>query len=179
MSIEIEGIFLSLDLTDLISETFAKRMYIDLSKWVQPYCYFDERNQSLITNGDTPDGIYVLIGRMSYPGNILPSYFTIYQFNIVKIVGLNITLARPLNPYPNMPNELRDVAPVYPLFRVGETFEYRQAIALYNKIIKQHLTADALRNIIFQSDENSIESKIYRIRLAVQRQIEREQERWI
>ena len=180
MSIEVEGIFLSLDYSDIITESFAKRFNVDLKQWIHPFCYFDEKNQSLISNKEVPDGTYILLGRISYPGEAKYTYHTTLQFNIVKIQGFNLIFARPLNGYLNMPKALlNSITPNFPLFKIGETSEYKKATGLYTKISKQHLTADSLKDIILKQEPNSIESKFYRIRLAIQRQIEREQEKWL
>lgn len=174
MSIEVEGIFLSQDFTDYITEKFAKRFCVDTKQWIQPFAYYDEANDSLISNGYVPDGTYALIGSVSYPGIERWSSHTVFQFNLLKIRGEDIVFAKRMNLYPDLPPEI-PLKPVFPIFRLGDHTQFREASKVFKDIGASHLTCQALTDKIVKLEDNSLESKIYRIRLAVQRRIEKEQ----
>lgn len=172
MSIKVEGIFLHKDYSNLITETFAKRFHVDLNHWIKPFGYYNQAEQSIICNRSLPDGVYVLLGSVSYPGKERMSCYTVYQFNICRSRGLDLSMYRPLNNYPNAP--AIPLSPVFPLFKVGNISDYKKAKTVYEGVIKNYLSIDSLIRIINNLDPNTLESKIYRLRLALQRQIDKE-----
>jgi len=173
-NITIDGIFVSTDLSYLITEQFAKTYHIDLDSWITPFGYFDEYNQSIISNTHIPDGIYILLGWVNYPGSSRMSSHTIYQFNVIQSRGLDLILHKPLNKYHNLPKNL-PLSPKYPLFKVGDLPDYKEAKKAYSELHTQHLTLDNLKaNIANIADQSSVKSKIYNLRLALQRRISSE-----
>ena len=176
MSIEVEGVFLHSNYTELISETFAKRYGVDLSKWIQPYGFFDHINESIISNGDLPAGTYVILGHVSYPGKTPLSYHKVFQFALCRSILDDLLLADPLSSYPDKPARL-PLAPKYPMFRVGDLNSFIKGKKVVKQLIAKHLTVDYLVDKIQILEKDTIESNIYRLRLALQREIDKE--KWL
>lgn len=174
MSINLNEIYLRKDLTEIISEKFAKRYNIDLSKWIKPFGYYNERGGSIICNSTIPDGVYLVLGRVEYPNNKEMSYHVIYQFNLCKSRGLDLRWASRFNPYPNVPKNIK-LSPNFAMFKIAECIDYNQCKKIYNEIKNTaFFTSDQLKDIIKKEPEGSFKDTIYKLRLALQREIDRD-----
>jgi hypothetical protein len=175
MSKKIVGTYLHQDLTEIITETFARRYLVDLTQWVSAPAYYDEMQQLLLCNDrGVPDGTYIALGKVHYPCSLTRmNFYHTYQFNLAKCRGLELRWACQFRPYPNVPERI-PLAPVFPMFRIGTCAEYLQAKDLYFTIMQQSLTKDYIKDIINQESGLTLKSKMYRLRLALQREIDKE-----
>ena len=173
---EISGYFFRSDLTEMVSESFAKSYNMDLSGWVQPYGYYDERHGSVFCNDNFfPDGTYIALGKVSYPGVERRSWYHIGQFNVARSMGLELRWANKFETYPNLPETLKkSLSPTFPLIQVGEVADYGAAVALVKELNSRPLTARTIKDRIKKAEPDSLEHKIYRLRLAFQKDIDKE-----
>lgn len=173
--LKTEGTYLRRDLKEYINESFAKRYNVNLENWVSPYAYWDQFSQQTLSIGEeaVPDGTYVLFGKVSYPGTERMSHHHIFQFNLAKLRGADIQLAAPFNIYPNVPPTV-PLRPVFPMFKVDQVRAYKAARKVFYAKLCQPLSTHELERLIIDSNVNSIENKLYRIRLAVQLDIDKE-----
>jgi hypothetical protein len=170
---KVEGIYLRKDLKEFITESFVKRYNVNLENWVEPFAYWDQYNQSTLSNGPVPDGTYVLFGKVEYPSVNSMSFFHIYQFNIVRIMGEDVTFAGNFNEYAGLPEAVK-LAPVFPLFKVDQPRAFNKARNIFLKKLNKPLSHLELKDIIKKYKPGSLEDKIFRIRLALQTEIDRE-----
>lgn len=169
----VEGIYLSLDYTHLITEKVAKTLFVDLNKWVAPYAYFDHGNKEIICNGHVPDGCYIILGKVSYPGKQRMSYHEVYQFQVAKNRGTDLYLYKPLNLYPELPKEV-PLAPLFPLYRVGSISEYKEAVEVIKQLEARYFSIDQLKDTILNYPIDTVQGKVFRLRLALERYIRKE-----
>lgn len=172
--IEVEGIFLREDYSELITESFAKRYFVDITHWITPFGYYDEFNQSIICSESFQDGTYITLGKMSYPGINKSSYYTISQFNMCKCRGIDIDLATPFNSYPDVPKELENFRPKYPMFRVGSHTEFKKLIPTFKEIQSKHWVIDELVSKCNDLTLDKTIGRIWRLKLALVRSLNRE-----
>lgn len=175
MSINIEGIFLRPDFTEVITESFAKKYSIDLIDWIYPFAYFNQYDGSLIYNELIPDGCYILLGKVEYPGKDRYSYHIVYQFNACLISGIDVKFVKLFTPYPDLPPSI-PLSPNFPLFRVCEQKHYKKFRLLFKKIEKEWLTRDEIKGILSKLDKNTIEYKAYALKLALLRYVFKDKE---
>lgn len=173
MEVRIDGILLRKDLKEYITESFAERYNVNLENWIEPYAYWNEKTQTVLSNGVIPDGTYVLFGKVSYPGKERMSRHSIFQFNLVKLMGVDVTFAAPFREYPNVPPRI-PLQPVFPLFKIDQPRSYKKAAKIFNEALNKPLTIFELERMIKESKENSLENKMYRLRYAVQLEIDKE-----
>ena len=132
----------------------------------------------VISNNGIPDGVYIVLGSVSYPGEKRMSRHVIYQFNLARSRGIDLRWAARFNPYPNVPKVL-DLRPIYPMFRIEELTTYEDCKSVYYKLQKTPVFAvDQLKEIIRKADPGSIKDTIYRLRLALQREIEKDRRKY-
>ena len=171
--IQAEGIFLRADLQEFITETFAKRYDVNLENWIEPYAYWDQFNQSILsTRESVPDGTYVLFGKVIYPGDERMSYYHIYQFNVLKLRGADVQIASGFNDYPNPPARV-PIRPIFPIFKVDQCRSYEAAKRALKSRLSKPMHVRELENLIKESNTNSLENKLYRLRLALQVDIDK------
>ena len=171
---KVEGIFLRADYSEYISESFAKRYYIDLKNYIAPFGYFDQENGTLLNNGDLPDGTYVILGKMQYPSKYRMARHTIMQFNLCRVRGVDLDILRPFNPYPDVPDALKaNLRPKFPMFKIEQAHAYKALIPAFLQIADSELTKDELKDKIFKLPENSVVRKLYSLRLALLRDMEK------
>lgn len=170
MFIELEGIFLSPYYNLVITEKFAKRFCIDVKKhWIAPFGYYDHGNCSIISNNYFPDGVYICLGWAVYPGTTRPSNHIVGQFNLLKCRGIDVIAAGKFNNYPDLPKSI-PLRPVFPLFKVGELEEWKQAKKSYLSSIKL-LPLEQLEAMCIGIGIQSISGKIFNLKLALERAI--------
>ena len=172
MSITVEGIFLKDDFSEFITETFAQQYNVDLRHWIVPFAYYDPKNASLIHNGIVPEGIYILFGKVKYPGKQRFTRQIIHQFNLLNIKGLYVNVAFPFNKYVNVPQEL-NLEPIFPIFKLDEVNKFNEAISIFREINIDNLTTIWLQDKLDRLEINSLKYKIYKLRLALQLDIDR------
>lgn len=173
MSIEVEGLFLSLDHSTLITEKIAKKLFVNLDYWITPYGYYNQLTASIICNEYIPDGTYIILGKTSYPGEDRMSCHEVYQFMVAKNRGIDLILYKPLNKYPQLPTEI-PLNPYFPMYRIGDLKDYRKSVKIFKEIEGKYLTLDQLTNILNQYPLNTVEGKLYRLRLALEKFINKE-----
>jgi len=172
--IKTEGIFLRRDLSEFITETFAKRYNVNLENWIEPYAYWDEKSEAtLTTRENVPDGTYVLFGKVTYPGVDRMSQHHIFQFNVLKVRGADVQIAAPFNSYPNISPRV-PLQPIFPMFKIDQSRAYVAAKKIFHSKLNKPLHYKELESLIKSSKTNSIENKLYRLRLAVQLEIDKQ-----
>jgi len=175
MSTIINGLFLSSNLEHLIEEKTAISLFIDLNKWICPFAYLTQSTGELLCNGGLPDGTYVLLGKISYPGDDKCSFHEVYQFNLVKVSGKDMTIENTLNNYPQLDKSLKSsLNPSFPLYRIGPTKDFKTLKKLYKELKTDYLTIDVLKDKIRPYSVDTPEGKLLRIRLAFERYIRKE-----
>lgn len=171
--VKAEGVYLRADLQEFITESFAKRYNVNLENWIEPYAYWDQFNQSILsTRDEVPDGTYILFGKVTYPGRERMSYHHIFQFNVLKVRGADVIIASGFNDYPNLPSRI-PIRPIFPLFKVDQSRTYRAAKKILLEKLNKPLHVRELETLIKDSKINSLEDKMYRLRLALQVEIDR------
>lgn len=175
MAYDIEGIFLRKDFSEYITESFAKKYNVNLTTWIQPFGFFDEFTGNILHNGNLPDGIYVILGKVSYPGEARLSKYCIGQFNLCKIFGDTVEILNKFNPYPNVPEAIKpNFKPKFPMFRLGDAKGFKILSKSFNYIASSNLTSDALMYKISKiSNTESTIKKIYSLKLALLRDLEK------
>ena len=173
MTIKVEGIFLRKDLKEFITETFAKRYHVNLENWIEPFAYWNQFTNSTVSNGAVPDGTYVLFGKVTYPGNQRMSRHHVFQFNVVKVAGDTVTFAGNFNEYIGLP-KMVPLRPMFPMFKIDQPRAYSKAKAIFLNRLQKPLTYQELRYMIKKAKPNSLEDKLFRIRMALQIEIDRE-----
>jgi len=168
---KISYMYIRKDLEEIITEKFAKHYFVDLSKWIAPFGYYDEYSGSIRCREGFPDGTYAALGRVKYPGKRRFSYYTIYQFNVCRSRGIELRWANRFNPYPNVPNAI-NLQPAFPLIKVGELTDYISAKKAY-QAVRVPLTIDEIKSKIKLS-EDAVQAKVFKLRLALQREIDKE-----
>lgn len=165
--------FLRADLQEYITETFAKRYDVNLDNWIEPYAYWDQFNQSVLSTREViPDGTYVLFGQVTYPGKERMSYYHIFQFNLLKLRGADVTIASGFNDYPNPPERV-PIRPIFPLFKVDQCRSYEAAKKTFLTKLSKPMHVRELENLIKESKTNSLDNKLFRLRLALQLEIDK------
>lgn len=174
MGHKVEGVFLRPDYSEYIYESFAKRYYVDLQNYISPYGFFDETNGTILNNGDFPDGTYVILGKVQYPSKHRMSYHIITQFNLCRVRGVDIDILRPFNPYPDVPAALKNSLQTrFPMFMVGKAHAYKALMPGFLQVADSSLTRDELKDKIYKLPESSVVRKLYSLRLALLRDMER------
>jgi len=170
----IKGSFFRSDLTEYISEAFAKKYTVSLDSWIQPFAYYDEGLGVILCNSRLEDGLYVTLGKVIYPSSIArDSYHIVFQYNLARCRGMELRWADRFKPYPNLPKHI-PLSPTFPMLKVGSLVDYREAKEIYYKIKGKPFTIDELKGIIDSAELNTVESRLYRLRLALQREIDKE-----
>jgi hypothetical protein len=175
MTYNVEGIFLRSDYSEYISESFVKKYNVDLTTWIQPYGFFDEFSGTILHNKDLPDGTYIILGKVSYPGKSRMSKYIIGQFNLCKILGETLEILNKFSPYPNVPEELKsNLHPKFPMFKIGDASIFKTLKKPFNYIGESNLTVEELMDRInkISSTESTIK-KIYSLKLALLRDLGR------
>lgn len=162
----IEGIFLKIDFTEFITESFVKRYNVNLSNWISPFGYLEQNTCALVYNTPIPKGTYVLFGKVTYPGKQSLSSHTIYQLNLVKVKRSHIELLNFFKQYVDLPDSI-PLNPYFPLFRLGEIKDYKDISKLLKKIEKENFPISQLQCIINKLDPDTVESKLYKLYLAI------------
>jgi len=174
MSYKVDGIFLRPDYSEYITESFAKTYYIDLKNWISPYGFYNEFKGTILNNGGFPDGTYIILGKMQYPSKFRMSRHIIMQFNLCKVSGVDVHIYRPFNPYPDVPDALKaNLNPLYPMFKIDKAQAYKSIIPSFLEIADAELTMDELKDKIFKLPESSVVRRLYSLRLALLRDMEK------
>lgn len=172
--IRAEGVYLRADLQEFITETFAKRYNVNLENWIEPYAYWDQFHQSVLSTREVvPDGTYILFGKVVYPGKERMSYHHIFQFNVLKLRGADVQIASGFNDYPNIPENI-PIRPIFPLFKVDQCRAYKTAKKIFLSQLNKPMNVRELENLIKDSKTNSLDDKMYRLRLALQLEIDKQ-----
>lgn len=166
--IKINGYILRNDYSELITEKFAKKYNINTTEWIFPFGYYDQYDGSVDCNGYIPDGTYILIGKVSYPGNGRFSYHIVTQFNFLRSRGIDLDFIAPFNPYLDLPKEI-PLAPKFPLFKIGNCEDFILYKDRFLEIANTWLTKDEILNKLNKIDKTSVEYKIYALKLALLR----------
>jgi len=170
---KIEGIYLRKDLKEYITESFVKRYSINLNNWIEPFAYWDQYNQSVLSNGSVPDGTYVLLGNVKYPSVNKLSFHNIYQFNVVRLLGSDVTFSGNFNEYVGLSKSV-PLRPVFPLFKLDQARSFNKARNVFIRELNKPLTHLELNAKIEQAKPGSITDKLYRLRLALETDILKE-----
>lgn len=174
MSYHVEGIFLRPDYSEYITESFAKKYHVDLKNWISPYGYFKESEGTILNNGGFPDGTYIILGKVKYPSKYRMASHTIMQFNLARVRGADIDILRPFNPYPDVPEILKaNLFTAFPMFKIEQAHSYKAVIPAFLEIADSELTIDELKDKIFKLPESSVVRRLYSLRLAVLRDMEK------
>lgn len=174
MSITIEGIYLRSDFSEFITEKFAARYGVNLREgWIQPFGYYNQAFGSVICNDPIPDGTYLLVGKVEYPGSNPMTRHVVMQFNLVKSLGSDLKFAKQFNPYIDKPTAI-PLTPSFPMFKVGGHVEYNKVKSDFLTIDKEQLTTDEIKDRISKLASDSILAKIYSLKLALLREMYRE-----
>ena len=168
-----ESIYLRKDLKEYVTETFVKKYNMNLENWIEPFGYWNQYEESTLSNGPVPDGTYVLFGKVEYPGSKRMSLHKVFQFNIVRVMGEDVTFAGNFNKYVGLPSGI-PLRPIFPLFKIDQPRAFNRARNVFLKRINKPLTYQELRYMIKKESPNSLEDKIFRVRLALQTEIDRE-----
>lgn len=166
--IKISGYILRNDYTELITEKFAKKYNVNVTDWIFPFGYYDQYDGSVDCNGYIPDGTYILIGKVSYPGNGRFSYHIVTQFNLLLSRGIDLSFAMPFNTYTDLPKEI-PLAPKFPLFKVGDCLDFLKYKDKFIEIANTWLTKDEILSKLGKIDPSTIEYKVYALKLALLR----------
>jgi len=164
--VEENFIYFRPDLTEYITDDFVKKYNIDIDgKWLTPDGYYSEKEG--VVDRVLADGTYILIGHVSY--NRGASCHKIGQFLGIKSTGINWILSHQLDYYPNSKGTKLD--PVFALVRVGAPKDFAKVGLVIDQLKKNGCTERELEKKILQLNPSTIESKVYRLRLALQRQL--------
>jgi len=166
--IKISGYILRKDYTELITEKFAKKYNVNVTDWIFPFGYYEQYDGSVDCNGYLPDGTYILIGKVSYPGAGRFSYHIVTQFNFLLSRGVDLSFAIPFNAYTDLPKEI-PLAPKFPLFKVGDCEDFIKHRDKFTEIANTWLTKDEILSKLSKINIDSIEYKIYALKLALLR----------
>jgi hypothetical protein len=166
--IKINGYILRNDYSELITEKFAKKYNVDITDWIFPFGYYNQYDGSVDCNGFIPDGTYVLIGKVSYPGKSRFSYHIITQFNFIQSAGVTLSFSSPFNGYPELPDTI-PLAPKFPIFKVGTCLDFIQFKDRFIEISNTWLTKDEIQSKLYKLDNSTIEYKVYALKLALLR----------
>lgn len=173
------SLLLRADLEEIINEDFAMRYSVNVSNWIFPELYYHEREQKLIYNQIPDNGLYCLVGKVSYPGAERMSTHCVFQFNLVRIRGLECLWADRFKGYPGVPEVLKGrLTPYFPLFKVGPIKPYKKYFEMYYNDLNRPKTVDELKAQITTmqaaEDRDLTQIRIYKIRIALQRLIDKE-----
>lgn len=165
-----KSLFFRPDLTEYLTEDFVKYYDVDTTCWLNPKAYYIEKENSIGSDSGVPDGSYILIGHIEYTSICGKSRHKIGQFAGLKVEGLNLIFSSKLHYYPNCKG--LDIDPIYALFLVGKNTEFNKLKSLVEDLNKSPVSLDYIKYKISQcKDFNSLESKVYRLRMALQKQI--------
>ena len=168
MSITIDGHLLRNDFTEVITEKFAKKYCINLDNWILPFGYYDQCSEDIIYNNIIPDGSYILLGKVEYPGTKKLTYHTVCQFSGLKISGIDLTFVTPFNPYLDVPKVLK-LKPKFPLFKVGSTRDFKKLKKIILNDTDNYPNELVLYDKTCKLSKNTIEYKVYALKLALLR----------
>lgn len=157
------------DLTEYITQDFVDRFSVNTDAWLFPDGYFLQNEGTVGSDKGLPDGAYIMIGHVEYTTSDGLKKHKIGQFVGVKLAGINFVGTHELDYYPNSKGVILD--PMFALVRVGETWEFKKVGVLTEDFRRRPITEKELDKHILRYDPNTIESKIYRLRLALQRQM--------
>lgn len=173
------SLLLRSDLEEVITESFAEKYSVNVANWIFPELYYNTRNSKLIFNTMPDNGLYCLIGKVNYPGERRMSTHVVFQYNLVRIRGLECLWVDNFNKYPGVPEKLKDsLNPYFPLFKVGPLQGYKKYFDVYYSDLKFPKIVDELKSTI-----NSLQQQVnpdltlirlYKLRLALQRLIDKE-----
>lgn len=153
------------DLTEFISQDFAEKYNVKLDNWLVPDGYYSEKEG--VADRIIPDGSYVVLGRVSYSNS--SSSHKIGQFVGLKCTGINWQFSHQFDYYPNSGG--LDLDPVFAVVRVGKVREFPKVGLTIEKIKESLITERELAKFALQYNPNTVEARVYRLRLALQREL--------
>lgn len=173
------SLLLRADLEEIINEDFAIRYSINVENWIFPELYYSQKDKKLIYNKIPDNGLYCLLGKVNYPGDLRFSSHCVFQYNLVRIRGLECLWADKFRGYPGVPEVLKDyLTPYFPLFKVGDIKPYKKYFKMYYEDLNRPKTVDDLKSYIYKLQTDDFKDltkiRIYKLRLALQRLIDKE-----
>lgn len=156
------------DYTEIVTNDFVKYYNIKTKgHWIDPGLYYNERLDKVNTRA--PDGTYILVGASEYYSSDLSNCYKIGQFSAIRLQGFSFVGSHKLKEYPNSSGV--ELEPIYPLIHVGKPDDFKKASLIVELLRRKPLTQGELRAKIVQLDPFSVDGKIYRLRLALSKQI--------
>ena len=159
------GLYFRPDFTEYITQSFVNRYKVDTRFWIPAHAYYSQKNET--ADRVIPDGSYVLVGHVEY--NNGACYHKIGQFIGIQSAGINWLFSHKFDYYPNSKGVELD--PVFALMRVGEVREFKKVGVIIEDLRRRHFSEREIAKEILQYHPDTIESKVYRLRLALQRQM--------
>jgi len=154
------------DLTEYITQEFVEKYNVQTEgRWIPSHGYYSEKEE--VTDRVIGDGAYILVGHVDY--NNAACYHKIGQFVGIKSTGINWVFSHPLDYYPN--SKGLNLDPIFALIKVGAPQDFGKVGLAIDNLRKMGCTAKELERKILQLNPDTVESKIYRLRLALQRQL--------
>jgi len=167
MSYTVEGLFLKQDFTEIIPESFVKKYLIPIdSGWITPFGYLDQYNHSILCNSPIPDGTYGIVGKVEYPSQQGYHQHTVIQYNLCKVRGADVVLAKPFFGYPGLPPAIK-MNPKFPMYRVSSHTDYHEIKRLFHIVDNEGLTIHNLTSKMFNSEYMSTEYKLYGLKISI------------
>lgn len=173
--ITFKGYFIKPDFSEIITEDFAERFTVNIKQWLVPYGYFDEQKNMLICqDGVFPDGTYIAVGVVQYPGKFRNSFHRVGQFNVVRSRGIDLLWGARFQDYPGLPKDF-PVNAKFPLIKVGEVQDYIKAKDVFERVYGASARF-FLERELKRADPDSVEAKVIKLRLALKNLLENNQE---
>lgn len=158
-------IYFRQDLTEYITQKFATSYNVNLDYWLRPEGYYSQKTE--VADRMIPDGTYVMMGVVEYSDKL--SYHRIGQFVGLKCTGIHWEFSHKFNPYPG--SGVQDLDPILALVKVGKPRDFKKVGLIIEEEKKKTVTERELARMVSQYNPNSVESRVYRLLLALQRQI--------
>jgi len=166
---ENELLYFRPDLTEYITQSFVEKYNVNTDTWLSPIGYYVQNTDEFVSNGGIPDGTYIMIGHVDYMSANKMNWHRIGQFVGVKLEGINFVGTHPLTYYPNSKDV--DLNPMFALIRVGDTSDFKKAGVIIEDLNSRPVSDWELQKRALDYEFNSVESRTYRLRLALQRHI--------
>jgi len=157
------------DLTEYITQEFVEKYSVSTEAWLKPQGYYLQNKETVGSDRGIPDGAYVMLGHIDYTSCAGTHKHKIGQFTGVKVEGINFVISHSFNYYPNSKD--LDLNPMFAMVRVGVTSEFKKVGIIVEDLKTKPVTEMYLLQQVLHFPPNSVESKVYRLRLALQRQM--------
>jgi len=157
------------DFTEYITQEFVDKYSVNTDTWVAPRGYYLQNTDGFVSNGGIPDGTYIMIGHVDYASVNKMHHHRIGQFVGVKLEGINFVGTNELAYYPNSKDV--ELNPMFALVRVGNTNEFKKVGVIIEDLNRRPISDWELQKRALDYEFNSVESRTYRLRLALRRQM--------